>query len=142
MFPATRQRSPAACFGDANGGAVQFFDAIAHADGGEFIAAGVEGEGLENFGAGFAKFAVQFEERFGIVERDFRRKRACANAAALFEFEEVAAVAENEPSASLSRIPFFFSLVTTAPLVPWNSLPIDNHATAFFTRPRFKSRRA
>jgi hypothetical protein len=81
--------------GDANGGAVQFFDAVTHADGGEFIAAGVEGERLENFGAGVAKFAVQFEERFGIVERDFRRKRPGANAAALFEFEEVAAVAEN-----------------------------------------------
>ena len=74
---------------------IQFFDAIAHADCGEFVAARVKGEGLENFGARVAKFAVQLEQSLGVFERHFRRKRAGANASALFEFKQVAAVAQH-----------------------------------------------
>jgi len=84
-------------FGNTNGGAIQFFEAVCEADSGELVAAGVEGERLKDFGARFAKLHVQLVESFGAIERDLRSERAGADPSALLEFEKVAAVAQNDP---------------------------------------------
>ena len=48
---------------DAHGGAIQFFEPVLEADRGQFVAAGVEGQRLQNIGAGFAKLDMQFAQR-------------------------------------------------------------------------------
>ena len=52
--------------GDSDGGAVEVFEVVVEADRGELVAAGVKRQRLQDVGAGFAKFDVQFAESVGM----------------------------------------------------------------------------
>jgi hypothetical protein len=74
-------------FGDADGGAVDIFDAVFEADCRQLVAAGVEGEGLEDFGSRFAEFDVEFAEGVGVDDGDFGCEGTRTDPSAFFEFE-------------------------------------------------------
>ncbi len=81
--------------GDSDGGAVEIFELVVETDGREFVAAGVKGQRLQDIGAGFAKFDVQFAKRVGMQQGDFGSERTRAHPSALFEFQQITAVAQD-----------------------------------------------
>ena len=94
-LPATRHLSPATSRRDAHGGAVEVLEPVLEADGRELVAAGVEGQGLQDVGAGLAELDVQVRSASGFVSATSGRERAGAHPAALLEFQQISAVAED-----------------------------------------------
>ena len=80
---------------DAHGRAVEILELVLEADRRELVAAGVEGQGLEDVGARLAELDVHLPQRFRVRQRHLRRERAGSNPAALLQLQEVSAVAEH-----------------------------------------------
>jgi len=83
--------------GDAHGGAVQRFDVIFQAHGGQFIAAGIKRERLEHVRPRLAKFDVQLAQSFRVRQRYFRCERSRTHPAALLELQQIASIAQHHP---------------------------------------------
>ena len=80
---------------DAHGRAVQVFEPVLQADRGQLVAAGVKRQRLQNICAGFAKLDMQFAQRVGMEQRDFRSERTRAHPSPLFQFQQITAIAQD-----------------------------------------------
>ena len=101
---------------DSDGGAVEVLELVVKANRRQLVAAGVEGQRLEDIRASFAKFDVQLAESVRMQQGNFGSERTRAHPAALFELQQVTAVAQDWsvleasrecPSSWPCKLPFF-----------------------------------
>ena len=80
---------------DAHGGAIQLFEPVLETDCCQLVAAGVKRQRLQNIGTGLAKLNMQFAQRVGMQQSDFRSERTRAHPSPFFQFQQITAVAED-----------------------------------------------
>ena len=96
---------------DADGGAVQIFEPVLQADGGQFVAAGIKRQRLQDIGAGFAKLDMQFAQRVWMQQRNFGSERTRAHPSAFFQFQQITAVAQDRTFLEAFENAFFLAMM-------------------------------
>ena len=69
---------------DSHRRAIQLFEPVLETNRGQFVAAGVKSQRLENIGAGFAEFDVQLAQRLRMEQSDLGSERTRAHPSPLF----------------------------------------------------------